>query len=117
MFLIKKLYNSTIWSLSGLAFAFKNELAFRIELVVVLLLTPVAFYVATDLNQLLWLLVSLHQVLIVELINTAIESTVNRIGTDLHILAKHAKDVASAAVFYSVMLALVVWTIVMYSIW
>lgn len=114
MYIIKKLYNSTVWSLSGLFYAFKNELAFRLELCAMVILMPLAFYIANDFNQLLWLLVSLHQVLIVELINTAIEATVDRISTDRHKLAKHAKDVGSAAVFYSLLIAIMVWIVIIY---
>ena len=52
----KKLYDSTKWSLSGLVYAYKNELAFRLEVFAMLVITPLAIYLATDLNQFLWLL-------------------------------------------------------------
>lgn len=112
MNLCKKLCNSTKWSFEGLIYTFKFETAFKIELIVVLALSPIAFFLAKDLNQLLFLLISLYAVLIVELINTAIEAVVDRIGLDHHALSKSAKDAGSAAVFLSILLAAFVWIIV-----
>ncbi len=62
-----------------------------------------------------WLIFSVFLVLIVELINTAIEATVDRIGAEQHVLAKHAKDTASAAVFISVIFAAIVWGSICYA--
>lgn len=115
MNLIKKLYNSTLWSLSGLKHAAKNECSFKLELIAVVALTPLAFFLALDLTQLLLLLLSLYNVLVIELINTAIEATVDRIGTERNDLSKTAKDAGSAAVFISIMIVVLVWGAVIWS--
>lgn len=116
MKIIKKLYDSTKWSLSGLVYAYKSELAFRLEVFAILVLTPLAIYLATDLNQFLWLFISIHLVVVAELINTAIEATVDMISKKHNMLAKHAKDVASAVVFYTIILAIIIWTVILYQI-
>lgn len=120
MNLAKKLYASTLYSLMGLLNAYKNELAFRLELVIFIVLTPIALYIAQDINQLLWLICSVFLVLIVELGNTAVEATVDRIGTELHELSKYAKDAGSAAVFCAIILAAFVWFAIIahnYGLW
>ncbi len=109
MNIIKKLCNSTLWSLSGLKHAVKNELSFKLEIVATLILTPLAYLLAFDLTQLLLLLLSLYNVLIIELINTAIEATINRTGIEHNELSKIAKDTGSAAVFLSILIVAVVW--------
>ena len=105
MDILEKLWNASKWSIAGLVGAFKNELAFRLELVAAVILTPLAFYIAEDLNQLLWLIFSVYLVLIVELLNSGIEAAIDRIGQELHQMSKYAKDVGSAAVFCTVLLA------------
>lgn len=112
MNICRKLWNSTQWSYAGLVSTFKYETAFKLELIIVLILSPAAFFLAKDLNQLLFLLISLYAILIVELINTSIEAVVDRIGLEHHSLSKNAKDAASAAVFLSIFLAALVWVVV-----
>lgn len=73
-------------------------------------------YLARDLNQFLWLFISVHLVLVAELINTAIETTVDRISKEHHVLAKRAKDAASAVVFYTIILATIVWMVILYQL-
>ena len=107
----KKLWNSTKWSLAGFRYAFNNELSFKLEFLLFMLLTPIAIFLAADVNQLFFLLSSCYTVLIVELINTAIEVIVDRIGLEHNELSKHAKDVGSAAVFLSIIFMLLVWSI------
>lgn len=114
MNIFKKLYLSTKWSFAGLAYAYKHELAFRLEVYAALIITPLAIYLAKDLNQFLWLFVSYHLVIVAELINTAIEATVDRISKEHHMLAKHAKDAASAVVFYTIIITVVVWATILY---
>jgi diacylglycerol kinase (ATP) len=115
MSLTKKLWCSTRWSLSGLKYAVTHEMSFRLEIMLAIALTPLAFLLAIDLNQLLLLIFSLYAVLIVELINTAIEATVDRFGPERNELSKHAKDAGSAAVFLSILLAAIVWGSIIWS--
>lgn len=112
--IIKKLYFATKCSLAGFYYGYKHEFAFRLELYIALILTPLAIYIAKDLNQFLWLFFSYHLVLVAELINTAIEATVDRVGKKDHVLSKHAKDVASSVVFYTIIMAVVVWAVIVY---
>jgi diacylglycerol kinase (ATP) len=112
----KKIWFSTKCSIDGLCYAFRHELAFKLEIIMVSILSPIAFYRARDLTQLLFLLFSLYAILIVELLNTAIETVVDRIGLEEHILSKHAKDIGSAAVFLSMVFFILVWGMVLWSL-
>jgi diacylglycerol kinase (ATP) len=97
------------WSMSGLKATFVHEAAFRQELLLCLILAPFAFYFgATGVERAL-LLGSLLLILVVELLNSAVEATVDRIGMDDHELAGRAKDMGSAAVFLSLVNAGTIW--------
>jgi diacylglycerol kinase (ATP) len=100
------------YSLKGLHFAWKNEAAFRQEAMLAIVLIPAACWIGGNAMQKALLIGSCLLVLIVELLNTAIEAVVDRIGHEYHILAGSAKDVGSAAVLISLLQVLVVWTLV-----
>ena len=87
----------------------KNESAFQQELVLTVLLVPLSFLINQTLTELLLLLVTLALVLIVEILNTAIETVVDRIGLEHHELSGLAKDLGSAAVLLALLLAAGVW--------
>lgn len=95
--------------MSGLADAFKGESAFRQEVVLAIALVPLALWLANDWAQLMLMIGSLLIVLIVELLNSAIEATVDRISFEHHLLSKRAKDMGSAAVLLSLGLVSLVW--------
>ena len=107
--LYRRIVAAGINSLQGLKDAIQKEEAFRIEIILSLFLVPTAFVVAADYVQLLLLMLSLLLVLIVELLNTGIEIVVDRIGSEFHELSGRAKDIASAAVFLSMLAFIVVW--------
>lgn len=92
-------------SVKGLKAAFVDESAFRQELFLACLFVPLAFYLGRDLPEKLLLICLVVLVLIVELLNSAIEATVDRIGLESHPLSAKAKDLGSAAVFISLLLA------------
>lgn len=92
-------------SIQGLKAAFVNESAFRQELFLACLFVPAAFYVSESLLQTLFLITLVTLVLIVELLNTAVEAVVDRISPETHPLSGVAKDVGSAAVLLSLTLA------------
>ena len=96
-------------SFKGLRAAFKHEAAFRQELILCLALVPIALFTSETLTRFVALISVLILVLIVELLNSAIEATVDRIGLEHHKLAGRAKDMASAAVALSLLTALIVW--------
>jgi len=102
------------WSWDGFCAALRDEAAFRQELVLFLLLTPVAIWIGETEIETILMIGSLLLVLIVELLNTAMEETVNRIGTEWHSLSKKAKDVGSAAVSVAIIHAVFVWTMILY---
>lgn len=105
----KRLLYSTRYSLKGLAAAWRFEAAFRQELAVTALLLPVTFWLGRDLVEWLLLMGSALMVMAVELLNSAVESVVDRIGVEHHELSGRAKDLGSAAVFLSVLFAFLVW--------
>ena len=104
--------NATRHSLAGLAAA-RHEDAFRQELVLVALLSPVALWLGDTGIERALLIGSLILVLIVELLNSAIEATVDRISLENHRLAKRAKDIGSAAVMLALLNAAAVWLLVL----
>ena len=102
-------YKACIYSMQGIKAAWKHEAAFRQETILMLLLTPAAFIVGNELTQQLLLLVLAWLVVIVEILNSAIEAVVDRFGGEMHTLSGRAKDMGSAAVFITLMLNGVVW--------
>ncbi len=108
----RRVVNATLYSVAGLRAAWRNEAAFRQECVSVVVLSPIAVWLGQNAVQRALLLCSCVLVLIVELLNTAVEFVVDRVGTDHHELSGHAKDVGSAAVFTSIALAILVWGLV-----
>lgn len=99
----------------GLAWAWRSEAAFRQEVVVIAIASVVALLLPVSAFQKLALVGVLVLVLIVEIINSAIEAIVDRISLDRHPLSKVAKDMGSAAVALSLLLALATWSVVLYS--
>lgn len=96
-------------SLKAFRWLYKNEAAFRQELLLLLLLTPITFlFDITRLEQ-VTLIISLLFIIFTEIINTAIEAVVDRIGLEIHPLSGLAKDLGSAAVFISLVIASLTW--------
>jgi diacylglycerol kinase (ATP) len=110
---LRRLINAAGYSWSGLAEAVRNEDAFRMELVVAVIAVPVGLSVGPTGIAKALLVGSVLLVLIVELLNSAVEATVDRISLDDHRLAKRAKDIGSAAVMVSLINATAVWGLVL----
>ena len=111
-----RIWRALLYSFAGLASAFRNEPAFRLEVAAGTVLAVVAVALPATLVQTALLLLALLLVLIVELLNSAVEATVDRISLEKHELAKQAKDMASAAVLVSLVSCAVVWCLVLYDI-
>lgn len=109
----RHLVKSTHYSLRGLNAAFRHETAFRQEIGICLLLLPLAWWVGEDPVSWILLIGSAVLVLIVELLNSAIESVVDRIGIEHHELSGRAKDISSAAVMLALLLAGLVWLLLL----
>lgn len=110
----KRIIKAFEYSFNGLKETFHSELAFRQELFAGLLAIPLALYLGKGTTQKALLLGSYLLILIVELMNTAIESAIDRVSTDHHDLSKKAKDIASAAVFLSIVNMTVIWLLVIF---
>ena len=108
----KRVWNALFFSLSGITAAWRNESAFRQELVATVVLTPVALWLGRSATDYALLLGSLLVVLIAELLNSAIEAVVDRVGTGRHTLSGQAKDMGSAAVFFALLLVLLTWGLI-----
>ncbi|MDH0306878.1 diacylglycerol kinase [Aeromonas caviae] len=106
---ITRIINATGYSMKGLKSAWINEAAFRQELLLILLLMPLAFWIGDSLNEILLLVCISWLVVIVEVLNSAVEAVVDRIGSEHHELSGRAKDLGSAAVFIALALNALVW--------
>ncbi len=108
-----RLWNALLYSLDGLSAAFRHEAAFRGEVVLALILIPIAVHApASGVGKAL-MIASVLLVLIVELVNSAIEAVTDRISLEDHVLAKRAKDMGSAAVMIALIDVPVVWLLVL----
>jgi diacylglycerol kinase (ATP) len=112
---LKRVWNAFLYSLDGLTAAFRHEDAFRQEVFLAAILVPAAFFTpATGIGKAL-MVASVLLVLIVELLNSAVEAAVDRISLENHRLAKRAKDIGSAAVMLSIAKAVIVWALIIFS--
>jgi len=110
---VQRLINAIGYSFSGLAEAVRNEDAFRMELVVAAIALPIGLWLGPTGIAKALLVGSILLVLIVELLNSAVEAAVDRVSLDDHRLAKRAKDIGSAAVMLSLVNAAAVWGLVL----
>ncbi|HEX6997863.1 MAG TPA: diacylglycerol kinase [Gammaproteobacteria bacterium] len=106
---LRRIVNATLFSIAGLRAAWREEPPFRYECVVAAVLVPVGAWLGRTALERALLLGCLLLVLVVELLNSAIEAAVDRVGTEHHPLAGQAKDMGSAAVFVTLLLTLLVW--------
>ena len=111
---IKRLINAFGYSLSGFKVAFAKEDAFRQEVYLSFILVTVAILISNSSIELVLLIGSTLLVPIIELLNSAIEATVDRVSLDKHPLAKRAKDIGSAAVFLSLVNLVATWLIIIF---
>jgi len=111
---LRRVWRAACYSVSGLKAAIENEAAFRQELALFFVLAPLGLWLGRDGVERSLLVGSLVLVLIVELLNSAVEAVVDRIGNEPHELSGRAKDIASAAVFLSLLLVALVWALVLF---
>ncbi len=102
------------YSMQGMRAAFKYESAFRQELFLAAILIPLAFFITQDVVKLALLIITPILVLIVEILNSAIEAVVDRFGDEHHELSGRAKDMGSAAVWFSLLIVAVVWGLIIF---
>ena len=110
---LKRIIRAGGYSWKGLKSTFKHEAAFRQELVLFFVLAPLGYWLGENGIERALLIGSLFLVLIVELLNSAIEAVVDRFGGELHKLSGRAKDMGSAAVFIALVNVVVLWALVL----
>ena len=110
---IQRIRNACIYSTDGLKAAFKYEDAFRQEFFLALVLIPLAFYLEPGATGRAVMIASVMLVLIVELLNSALEAALDRISLENHPLIKRAKDMGSAAVMLALINVVVMWLLVL----
>jgi len=111
---LRRIWNALFYSFDGLNAAYKNEDAFRQEVWLAVVLIPVALYLPESGIGKALMIASVLLVLIVELVNSAVEATVDRVSLEHHRLAKRAKDYGSTAVLFALINVVVVWLLVLF---
>jgi diacylglycerol kinase (ATP) len=114
---LDRIVHATLNSWSGLCLAYRGESAFRQEIWLAMVLLPAAFWVGRSLLEIALLIGSVLMVLIVELLNSAIEAVVDRVSFEWHELSKRAKDVGSAAVLLALLCCAGIWAAVIAQRW
>ncbi|GMR08257.1 MAG: diacylglycerol kinase [Gammaproteobacteria bacterium] len=110
-----RLYKATGYSLAGFAAAYRHEQAFRQEVMVLVIVVPVGLWLGNSALEYVLLIGSWLLVMLMELINSAIEAVVDRISDEHHELAGRAKDIGSAAVLLAIIMALMTWGFILLS--
>lgn len=109
----RRIRNAFVYSLAGLRAAYRNEDAFRQEVLLAFVLIPLAAFLPVSGTGRALMIASVILVLIVELLNSAVEAAIDRISLDHHSLSKRAKDIGSAAVLLALLNVLVTWGLVL----
>jgi len=110
---LKRVWNALLYSFDGLTAAFRHEDAFRQEVFLAAIMIPAVFFLPASGAGKALMIGAVLLVLIVELLNSAVEAAVDRISLENHQLAKRAKDIGSAAVFIALINVPVVWLLVL----
>ena len=110
---LKRLINACFFSAAGFKATWQHEEAFRQEVILFIVTTPVAIWLGETVIEKLLLIGSMVLVMLVELLNTAVESVVDRVGFEHHELSGRAKDIGSAAVMMSLVWAAITWALIL----
>jgi len=114
---LRRIVHAAGYSVAGLSAAWRHESAFRQESVLAAVLLPAAFWVGRNWIEVTLLAGSVMGVLIVELLNSAIETAIDRVSAELHPLSKRAKDIGSAAVMLSLITCAALWCAALWHRW
>ncbi len=109
---LKRIFNAVLYSIDGLAAAYRFEDAFRQEVLLAMILIPTAFFIPVNPIGRALMVSSVLGVLIVEVLNSAVEAVTDRVSLEDNALAKRAKDLGSAAVMLSIINVVAVWLLV-----
>jgi len=106
------LFKNASYAIDGLIHAIKNETSFKLELLVGVIIFPLIYFMPFALVYKLILIITYVMVMVAELLNSAVESVVDLVTTEIHPLAKAAKDVGATAVLFTVILHIVCWLLI-----
>lgn len=109
----KRIVKATCYSWRGLLATYRHESAFRQELAASVILIPLAIWLGVDAVSRALMIGSVFVVLVTELLNSAIEAAIDRVGGERHLLSERAKDMGSAAVFVAIVNAMVLWGVLL----
>ena len=112
--IFRHIKNAVIYSMAGFKAAWVNEMAFRTEAIVIAIMLPIGIWMGRTVVEWALLIGSSMLILITELLNSAVEKVVDRIGVERHILSKQAKDLGSAAAAVSMLTAVIIWGLIAY---
>lgn len=112
---LRRIFSAFFYSIDGFKSAWKNEHAFRQELLLVIAGSVVAMVLPVSAFEKLMMIAVLVLILVVELINSAIEAVVDRVSLERHVLSKNAKDFGSAAVLLTLLIAIATWSVVLFN--
>ncbi|TYK67264.1 diacylglycerol kinase [Colwellia echini] len=110
---IKRIYLASLNSLSAFKWLYKNEASFRQELLLLLIAVPITFLFNISVLEQVILILAIIFIIFTEVINTAIEAVVDRVGLEIHPLSGLAKDLGSAAVLLSMVIAISLWLVIL----
>lgn len=110
---IKRVYLAALNSARAIKWLLKNEAAFKQELLLLIAATVITFIIDVTVKEQLVLIIAVLLIIFTEIINTAIEAVVDRVGLDIHPLSGLAKDLGSAAVLLSILIAAMIWLAVL----
>jgi diacylglycerol kinase (ATP) len=110
----KRVYTAFFYSMAGLTAAWKIDKAFRLDVVVSIVLIPAAFWIGKNAVEIGLLLFTVAVFLLTELLNVSVETIIDRISEEHHELSKLAKDISSTAVFISIIALIVIWGLLIY---
>jgi len=106
------LFKNASYAMDGLVHAIKNETSFKLELIVALIIFPAIYLLPFELIYKLVLVITYFIIMIAELLNSAVENVVDLVTTEIHPLAKAAKDIGATAVLFSVTLHIICWLLI-----
>lgn len=112
---LRRIFAAFFYSMDGFKSAWKNEHAFRQELLLVVGASIIAMFLPVSAFEKLMMIAVLVLILVVELINSAIEAVVDRVSLERHALSKNAKDFGSAAVLLTFLIAVATWCVVLFN--
>jgi len=110
---LRRIFSAFFYSIDGFRSAWKNEHAFRQELVLVIIGSVIALVLPVSAFEKLMMIAVLLLILVVELLNSAIEAVVDRVSLERHSLSKNAKDFGSAAVLLTFLIAVATWAVIL----